>query len=182
MKALLFEDPFWLYGILAMMEAVLAWLWWRGRERAQALRLLVPLGLGVLVFAVSTLVVTDREKIQRATKELVSHVQERRVAEVEAYLDEEFRATFQGRGLDRKEALAKLAHLLSQGRVGAVEIKQNEVEVNGPEATQRLSTVIELRGGFGQGRLPVHFLLRWVKTGKTWRIFEIAEPSIGITP
>ncbi|MDY0002801.1 MAG: nuclear transport factor 2 family protein [Polyangia bacterium] len=182
MKALFFEDPFWLYGFLLVAEAALAARWWRTRERRHALWLLFPLGLAAVLVALSTLVVTDREKIKEATSEIIAHVQARRIEAIEAHLDEDFRVSFQGRGMDRAEALRELGQALSRGGVGEVVIKENEVEVKGPEARQRLLTLIELRGGFGNGRLPVHWQLHWVRVGGRWRIHEVAEPRIGVTP
>lgn len=182
MKALLFEDPFWLYGFLLVAAVVLALRWRRTRDRRHARWILLPVGLAVLVFALSTLVVTDREKIQGATREIIAHVQSRRADSIEAFLDEDFRASLHGEGLDRAQAMKKLRQALSQGSVGEVEIKENEVEVKGPEANQRLLTLIELRGGLGQGRLPVLWQIHWVRVGGRWRIHEVAEPRIGITP
>lgn len=182
MKSLLFEDPFWLYGFLLLAGIVLVVRWYRTRERRHALWVLAPAGLGVLVFALATLVVTDREKIQAATREIVSHVQGRRAEAIAPYLDQEFRATFQGRGMDPAQAMAQLREALARGGVGEVVIKESEVEVKGPEAHQRLFTLIELRGGLGQGRLPVHWQIHWVRSGGRWRIYEVAEPRIGLTP
>lgn len=182
MKAMLFEDPFWIYGALIIAEAVLAARWWRTRERRHALWMLLPLGIGVGVFALATLVETDREKIQRSTQEIVVHVQARKTDAIEALLDEDFRGTFQGQAMDRKEAMDRLRQVLSQGSVGAVEIKKNEVEVRGPEAHQKLNTVIELRGGMGQGRLPVNWQIHWIRVGGQWKIHEVAEPLIGLAP
>jgi len=39
MKALFFEDPFWLYGLLVMVEGVGLVIWRRQRTRKSALRL-----------------------------------------------------------------------------------------------------------------------------------------------
>ena len=182
MKSLLLEDHFWLYGFILLAGVVLALRWWRTRERRHALWILLPTGLGAVVFTLSTLVVTDREKIQRATKDIVAHAKGQRIEEIGAFLDEDFRVTLHGQGLDRAEALDRLRQALSQGGVGTVEIKENDVEVKGPEAHQRLVVLVELRGGLGQGRLPVHFRIHWIRVGGRWRIHEVAEPRIGLTP
>lgn len=179
MKALFFEDPFWLYGLLIIAEAVLVTLWWRGRERAQALRCFVPLGLGVVVFAVATLVVTDREKIQRATKQLVDNVTAGRVDTLEKLLDEDFRGTFRGRTMNRTQTLVEARRVMAMVGIKAVEIKKQDIQVKGPDAHQRLQTLIRYGGKVGgAGRVPVLWRIHWIRTKAGWKIYEVSEPQL----
>ncbi len=178
MKALLFEDPFWLYGMLAVAAAVLLWRWWRTRRRAHGLWAGLPLALGLGVFAVSTLVVTDREEIQAATRAIVDAVADGRTGPLQTYLDRDFRATLGGRTFDRDSALRRVREALDRGEVKKVEIAKNEVQVQETDAFQRLLTHIRHR----QGRLPVLWQVHWIRTEQGWRIYDVKEPRIGVTP
>ena len=180
MKSLLFEDPFWLYGILGIAFLVLLTSWWRNRDRAHTLRLAVPAGLIGLLFLVSTLVVTDREKIQRATRDVAAAVQAGDVDRVAVWLDRELQATYHGTALNRAQAVARLRSVLGQVRVATVKIQKNEIAVKGPRAFQRLLTWIEVTGRAVQGRVPVRWRVHWVRTASGWRIYEVEEPRIGV--
>ncbi len=180
MKALFFEDPFWLYGLLLVAAAVLGTVWWRTRERAHALRLLIPVGLAGVVFAVSTLVVTDREKIQAATEALVSSVKAGRLDAFETYLDRDFRGHFRGRAMNRDQTLQEARQILTQAGVGDVDIKKNDIEVKGPDARQRLQVLVDYHGPGARGRLPVLFQIHWIRTEQGWRIYEVAEPEFRV--
>ena len=70
----LFEDPIWIYIALAAAMAALVALWrvWPGRRMAIAL--LVPPALAAAVIAVSTAVVTDRERLTAAARAIAADV------------------------------------------------------------------------------------------------------------
>jgi len=179
MKALFFEDPFWLYGLLVMVEGVGLVIWRRQRTRESALRLLVPPALAALIFAVATLVVTDRERITAAVNEIAKEVSEGRTTALEKFLDNDFHMTVHGEALDKAKTLKRARKTLAKHRIRKVKIKRLQVEVSGSTATVRMITAVGVEGAGFRGGVPLVWTLRWIKRGKQWRILESTQPRIG---
>ncbi len=179
MKELFFEDPFWLYGLLVMVEGVGLVIWRRQRTRESALRLLVPPALAALIFAVATLVVTDRERITKAVNEIAQDVSVGRTAALEKYLDDDFHMTVHGETLDKAKTLQRARKVAGKHRITKVKIKRLLVEVSGETATLRMITAVRVEGGGFRGGVPLVWNLRWIKRGKQWRILESTQPRIG---
>lgn len=179
MKALFFEDPFWLYGLLVLVEGVLLVIWRRQRTRASALRLLIPPALGALIFAVATLVVTDRERITAAVHEIAQDVASGRTTALEKYLDEDFHMTLYSKPVGKAGTLERARKAMSRSRITKVQIKRLQIDVSGGTATLRMITAIRVEGGGFRGGVPLVWNLRWIKRGKHWRILESTQPRIG---
>lgn len=177
MKSLFFEDPFWLYALLLMAEGVLVTLWRRRGDRKSALRLLIPPAMAALIFALATLVVTDRERIKEATQKLVAGLNAGRTTELASRLASDFRGTFRGmKPLKRGETLERVQKALRQHGVAKITIKSLKVKVRGDQATVHLVTMIELRGKMFRGKIPARWTLQWVKQGKRWLIRDARGP------
>jgi hypothetical protein len=179
-KSVLFEDPFWLYVLLAMVEAVLLVFWWKDRVREKALRLLYPVGVGIVIYALAALVVTDREKILRAVYEIGRDVTAGRTVALAKYLDEDFRGTFEGEEIDREKALAMAKRRIKAHGVAEVTFKKVVVEVKGKRATLRMLTLIKLQMFGRRDRLPLQWDMEWIKRGKRWKIYRAARPRVSL--
>lgn len=179
MKQLFFEDPFWLYVLLILAESILLWIWRRQRTRQAATRLLIPAALGALVFAVATLVVTDRERITRATHEIVETVSSGQTSALDKYLDADFHGTFRGASLNRDQTLARARDALRRFRIQKIEVRRLEVKVSGRTATVRMLTGIRAGGREVRGQFPIIWRIEWIKRGKQWNILSAAEPRLG---
>ena len=179
MKQLFFEDPLWLYVLLILAESILLLVWKRPRTRQTATRLLIPAAFGALVFAVATLVVTDREKITRATHEIVETVSSGQTSTLEKYLDNDFHGTFRGESLNRAKTISRARDALHRFRIRKVEVKRLEVKVSGQTATVRMLTGIRAGGREVRGQFPVIWRIEWIKRGKDWRILSASEPRLG---
>jgi hypothetical protein len=179
MKHLFFEDPFWLYAMLVLAEGVLLVIWNRDRTRTTALRLLVPPALGALIFAVATLVVTDRERITAAVHEITRDVTNGQVTVLERHLDDDFHMRLGGKPLGKAETVAHARRALARTRITKVDLKRLQVEVSGETATVRMITAIRVEGGGFRGGVPLVWHLRWIKRGKQLRILESTQPRIG---
>jgi len=179
MKALFFEDPFWLYGLLVLAEGVLLVIWRRQRTRPSAIRLLVPPALAALIFAVATLVVTDRERITAAVHEIAKDVASGRSAALEKYLDEDFHMSLGGKPMGKAKTLKRARRVMARSRITKVKIKRLQIDVSGGTATLRMITAIRVEGGGFRGGVPLVWNLRWIKRGGQWRILESAQPRIG---
>jgi ketosteroid isomerase-like protein len=179
MKALFFEDPFWLYGLLLMVEGVGLAIWRRQRTRKSALRLLVPPALAALIFAMATLVVTDRERITAAVNEIAGDVTAGQTTALERYLDDDFHMTLNGQSMGKAQTVARARKVMATSHISKVKIRRLQIEVRGDTATLRLITAIGVkRDGYG-GAVPLVWNLRWIKRGKQWRILESTQPRIG---
>jgi ketosteroid isomerase-like protein len=179
MRSLFFEDPFWLYGLLVMVEGVLLLIWRQQRTRASALRLLVPPALAALIFAVATLVITDRERITAAVHEIAQDVAAGQTTALEKYLDDDFHMTLNGQSLGKPQTLERARKVMARSRLTKVKIKRLQIEVSGGTATLRMITPLRVEGGGFQGNIPLVWSLRWIKRGKQWRILESAQPRPG---
>ncbi len=179
MKALFFEDPFWLYGLLVMVEGVGLVVWRRQRTRKSALRLLVPPALAALIFAMATLVVTDRERITAAVNEIAKDVTARQTWALEKYLDDDFHMILNGQSMGKAQTIARARKVMATSHISKVQIRRLQIEVRGGLATLRMITAVSVkRDGYG-GAVPLVWNLRWIKRGKQWRILESTQPRMG---
>ena len=179
-KSVLFEDPFWLYVLLAMVEAVLLAFWWKDRVREKALRLLYPVGAGIVAYALAALVVTDREKIMKAVYEIGRDVAAGRTVALAKYLDEEFRGNYEGEEIDRKKTLGLARRRIKAHGVTEVAFKKVVVEVKGTRATLRMLTLIKLQMFGRLDRLPLQWEMEWIKRGKRWTIYRGVRPRVSL--
>lgn len=109
MTALLFENPFRLAAVLAVVNLVLLWSWRRRRpSRSRAALALVGLALSAALLALQAGVVTARERVQRLCHELAELVQQGDVSGVGRH----FSADFSAAGLDRTAMLAAIDRTL----------------------------------------------------------------------
>ena len=181
MSALLFENPFWLYVLLIVAEGVLLGIWRQKRDAKSLRRLLIPPAIAALLFALSSLVVTDREKILEATGEIAKGFNAHSTEALGRYLDDDFHLQLSGQSLDKKATLAKARDGLRQAGLRKLEIKKTKIDVNGAHATMRMLTVVTLQGSFARGTFPIIWQLKWVKRGKHWKILSAQQPQFGGT-
>lgn len=164
-----FEDPLYAYIALAFAELVLAAIWHETRNRKWLAALAGPVVLAVAVWAVATLVVTDREQILEATHRIAREAEAGSVAAAEEFLDDGYR----GYGLNKAGVLGVGRGFLAAYRVQRVGFTRLEVTVNGDEAALHAGTIITIEGG----KAAVAWDVRWAKRPAGWRIVEVAPPQ-----
>ena len=177
MKSLFFEDPFWLYALALLAEVVLVIQWRRRGDRQSALRLLIPPAAAALIFALATLVVTDRERLQEATRKIVKTLNAGQTSELASRLTSDFKGTFRGQPpFTREQAVGQIKTAFQLNGVPKITIESLKIEVTGKVATARILTLIELHGRLFHGRFPARWTLEWVKEGGRWLIRDARGP------
>ena len=184
-KSMLFENPTVLYIVLAVAELVLAFLWWDRRAersgRTYWRALAVPPVLGVALLAMSTLVVTDREQIIAAAKEIAADLSRGNGDALETYLDEKFVVRFEGFPVTRGLVLKLVESQKNKYSIGEIEIVSSTVDIEpGGYATMHVTTHMTGRdrdlGAAFSGR--VQFVVKWIKRADGWKVHECEEPIV----
>jgi hypothetical protein len=174
LRTTFFEDPLYVYIALAFAELVLAAIWYERRNRRWTLALLAPVVAGGVVWAVSTMVVTDRERIVSAARRIARDLEVGSVASAGEYLDDNYR----GLGLDKQGALAAGKAAIGAYRIRSIRFTRLSVEVESRQAAMRAATVIEYSAReFGSAQSPLVWRVRWIKRPVGWRILEVEEPQ-----
>jgi hypothetical protein len=177
LKTTFFEDPTYVYVGLVLIEIGLAAVW-HGRRSGRLLAALAgPPVLAAAVFALSSLVVTQREEIIAAAKEIAEDLTSGGYAALERYLDEGFAGRFEAVDIDKAAAVeAARTNIRSYG-VSQVLVKRTDVQVEGSYATMDVQTLIV----WGDGRrTPIHWTLLWARLPEGWRIRELKGYRFGV--
>jgi hypothetical protein len=168
------EDPLYVYVALVFAELVLAAIWYERRSRRWAMLLLAPVVAAGAVFAVSKLVVTDREQILAAAARIARDLEARSVAAAQEYLDDNYR----GLGGDKQGALAVGRTAIRTYHIRSIRFTRMDVEVASRQARMHAATIIELTTHqFGSGGAALVWEVRWIKRQAGWRIIEVQEPQ-----
>ncbi len=177
-----FESPTLVYAALIFLEAGLLARWLVRRGRRAALWMLLPIALGLGVFALERAVVTDREQILRSTDRLAASVREGRAhEELERVLSKsaQFSAGLgQPDLLDRRTVIDLVEQRADSYRVREVRIHRPAVEIHDGRATMNVVTIIHYGDN---GRDSLIWDLEWVKEEDgRWRIVTIHPPQRGL--
>ena len=177
-KRLLFEDPMYLYVALGLTEAVLAIRWRQRGTRRSALALVVPAALALCVLTLDWQVVTDREQIIGASREIARDLQAGSVAAAERYLHEDFSGYYQ----TKQNVLAQGRRAIEVHKPKLIRLRNLQVSVTGRQAEMSVTTVVEPGAGeFAGQQHPFNWSVRWVKVTaggqQVWRIRDVTPLS-----
>lgn len=174
MKELLFEDPLWLYVALAAAEMIVLALFLRRRTRALAIALAVPAALAAAVFAADMLVVTDRERIEAALKDMAAKLEHRDLQGVSAYLADDFGGDY----ADKHVAVSAAEAALKTYRIDGIRTRNVRIEMLGEQAKVHLQTAIHFNSDAGPASYTLGWTLFWAKRNGEWRIFSVNVPEV----
>jgi hypothetical protein len=187
-KTTLFEDPFSIYVILALAAAATIVLWRTGGRSGRwlATRLLVVAILAGGVFAIERLVVTDREQIQLALRDIAASVPAGRIDHAMTYIDDNYHGWGSSRVVPAAAARAVVAAAvkLAVANYQVREIKlagTPRIEVAGKLAECKVSMLILYSSEGTPSKYPMAWKVKWIKRPEGWRI-EGAEPTTDIVP
>jgi hypothetical protein len=175
MKELLFDNPLPIYVVLALAEIVIAGLWHRGRSRNLAIALLVPPVLAMAFMTVGMLVVTDRQKIATALKDIAAHVERGDLRACEAYLAEDF----DGYGGSRQGAIEAGEKAWKNYSISKVGLSNVKIELTGSQAKVTARSVVTYNvPGLGEGRVNLDWTVYWSLRDGQWRIIHVDDPKM----
>ena len=180
LRELFFEDPFWLYVILALVELGSLVVWWRSYEGKGKRWLVLPLVLAGLIFGVESWVETDREKIQQAVHQIARDAGAGRFEFLEERMAEEFRGDFQGSEIQMEEGLDLAKRFSREQGLTHVEVRDVDVKVEGKRAFTVVVTRMNLRSLGPRATLLLRWEVDWVKVGGRWKVVFTSTPRIGM--
>jgi hypothetical protein len=167
LRHLFYEDATWVYVALVLAELVLFWNYFRRRTRRTALCLLIPLALGGTVFAVETLVVTDREKIMGTVREIASDYQRGGLNAARLYLYD----GYEGFGGDKDSLLSQAENVQS------IKLTNPRLTVSEQRAELWITSVVRLSDDLGGGTLSFRWCVSWIRLLEGWKIDRVNTPE-----
>lgn len=186
----LFENPLYLYISLAIAELVLTAIWYERRTRRWAVSLAIPILLAAGIFALETLVVTDREQITTALKEIAAEMQNLprspvKLPVTERHLDETVRVDlgggFGGMNMTRDQSLQAGRKILEQFDIESVKFLRLGVKIDGGQAHTHFNTVITFdTPQWDRQHTSLIWNIHWKKRDGCWRIVRIEKPQRGL--
>ena len=190
LKETFLENPLYVYIGLAIIELAIAAVWYERRSRKLAGLLAAPLVIAAGVFALEALVVTDREEITAALKEIarVSCTSDGKAANISAaaiYLDEKVRVDlpteYGGMNLTRDQAIAAGKSVVERFTIQSVKFSKLEIELTDDRAEAHLVTIMRFGGTeMAEQRTSLIWDIHWVKRDAGWRILRVEAPSFGL--
>ncbi len=170
MQTALFEDPLAIYIGLGCIAAIgLVYFGFQGTFKS-ARPLFFAIFAAAAVFAISTLVVTEREKIVSVCDQIAAAINEDRPGDVGRFLDENFSGPGKKTPISRKAASGHIAHQLKYYQVTSVKYKTLKLDLRSGAADMRVYTDVV------SGKLPVTRLLwdvTWIKRSDRWLIQKV---------
>jgi hypothetical protein len=184
----LFEDPFSIYVILVLAGAAIVVAWRAGGRSGRwlATRLLIVAVLAGGTFAIERLVVTDREQIQLALRDIAASVPAGRIDHAMTYLDEKYL----GWGRNRVGAAAAVRGVVTAAVKSAVAnyqvqdislVGKPRIEVAGPLAECKVTAIITYKSEAAPTKHVMAWNVKWIKRPEGWRI-QGAEPTTDVVP
>ncbi len=178
LKETFFEDPLFVYIALGLAELVVLSAWHYSRNIKWAKAAAVPIVLAGAAFAVSRLVVTDRERIIASAGQIAAGLSEGDTMAVEKYLHKDFASR---RWDDRDRAVAAAERALEDYGLRRVKVYRMNVQVSNDRAEMHANTIVEYAGGLGVGKASLFWHIVWERSGKKWKIIRVTNvhPAIG---
>ncbi len=180
LKVTFLENPLTLYIILGAVAVGLAVSWrTAGRSgRWLATGLLIVAVLAGGIYTLETLVVTDREQIHLALKDIAESVPAGRREHAMTYLDEKYR----GWGKFKPGAVRAVKAALAMYDVQSIKLLGTPaVEVDGELAQCKVSAIIHYKRDGKPSRYVLAWNVKWIKRPEGWRIRR-AEPTADVMP
>ena len=184
----LFEDPFSIYVILVLAGAAIVVAWRAGRRSGRwlATRLLIVAILAGGIFAIERLVVTDRERIQLALRDIAASVPAGRIDHAMTYLDEKYLGWGSSRVVPaaavRGVVTAAIKLAVAKYQVQDISlVGKPRIEVAGKLAECKVVAIITY---LSEGLPTKHVMawnVKWIKRPDGWRI-QGAEPTTDVVP
>lgn len=169
LKETLFEDPFYLYVVLAFAALAMAGMWYGQRKTRWLVLAAACVGLGVGAFFLERWVETDREQILRAVGEIARDVEAGRFDKMDEYLDEKFGGSY----ADKAGAIAAGRLALQTADVKSIKVVRYQLDLKADpvEFTVTTSIVYIVQGQMG--RNSITWKTQWAKRAPGWRITHV---------
>jgi hypothetical protein len=169
MQDFLFDTPYWLLGLLVVGTAVI-WISGNSRQNDAIKRLaLIPFLLAIALGLLSFLIDTDKEKVIKRTRQIVTAVEKQDKAAADQLLHPQADLA----GFDKTAILARIGTAASQYHIGSIRITSIDVQPSGPDLSVVFSATANLEMGSFSGPVPSTWTFTWEKTGQGWLLRDI---------
>ena len=161
-----FEDPFYVYFLLAIAGVVCLGMW-RSRRQVKWLAAIALMGLlGVGAYFLDRAVVTDREQIRATLDAMADAASRQDGAALVEHLDDSYRGW-----LYRKAAVRVAAEAaMLRWKIRAVKYSAApRIEVTGDRADSTVYIVIHY-GEEGSLGHPMGYKVEWIRRGDKWKV------------
>ncbi len=173
LKRCFLEEPVYIYTALVVLELILFSLWFSTRSKMRKWLLLAPVLVGVLVFTLDWMVVTDREEIEGILTDIATSIHNGNVEQHQRVVADNYRGFWK-----TKPALLRAAKNESRTeRIESVSVSFKSVKVTGRRAEMKLKTNVRLETG---QIVPLRWTIYWGKSDGGWQITEIEAPNFGL--
>ncbi len=168
-KATFLEDPLTIYIILGAVAVGLIFTWRTasrsGRWLATGLLIVAVLAGGT--FALARLVVTDREQIRLALKDIAESVPDGRIEHAMTYLDDKYI----GWGKFKPGAVVAVKFAVARYDIQKVSLLGTpKIEVDGKLAKCKITALITYKFEGEPAKHPMAWRVKWIKRPEGWRI------------
>jgi len=119
------------------------------------------------------MVVTDREYIDRAARDVSAGFEKGDFPAILKHLDDRFVANFTGSMLVKRDVQAAARLEKEKWNIGRIYFTDVKIEFAGTRATMRLTTLIEGNWQGVSARNVLTWKVLWIKRQKTWLILEV---------
>lgn len=180
LKTTFFENPLVIYLILGAVAVGLI-VTWRTASRSGrwlATGLLIVAVLAGGTFAMERLVVTDREQIRLALKDIAESVPAGRIEHAMTYLDDKYA----GWGKFKPGAVVAVKFAVARYGIQKVSLLGTpKIEVDGKLAKCKITALITYKLDGEPTTHPMAWHVKWIKRDEGWRI-QGAEPTTDVMP
>jgi hypothetical protein len=174
LNALLFESrvAFYVFAALAMGTAYAVWL----RTEPARRRWIFPAAIGgcIGLFALQTLVTTERERLALTIDETVAAVQARDLAGVMAKVANNFESD----GMDRAAFEQYVRSAFQRTEISDTRISGVDVEIDGDEGRTTFTAAATVRLETGVQRLGSQWEVSWVRGADGWKMVRVRPQSV----
>lgn len=184
-KTALFESPTYIYLALVLAMLAMGAVWYERRSRTSAVCLAAAFLLIAAVFAIETLVVTDREQIAAALYEMATRVQgpgrpAERLEAVERTLDDtvivDMSELFGQVDMGKEQALDAGRAVLAADTLKSVQVVRLTITVDGRRARSDFTTIVRYdTRDLGVQPGAIAWRAGWVKRKAGWRIIRVYQ-------
>lgn len=176
-----FERPWPIFVAAGVVEIAFLVFWWMRRTRAAAWALLGPVAVALLVWLLSVVVVTDRERIERNLDTILRAIEAGDAATVGRYIHPDYADST---GADASMVRATVETLLGRADVRNCQVTSREITVDGDSAGSRVAVLVEADVFDVVGRpMPMTWQLTWRQSADAeelrWRVVsaELIAPE-----
>lgn len=174
MQDFLFDTPYWFLGLLGVIGAA---LWISGNSR-QNKRLqqasFAVFFLAVLLGTLSLLIDTDKEKVIKRTRQLISAVEK----QDKFIADKLLHPQVELGNLDKPSIVERIGTAASEFHIKSISITSITVEPAGQDLSVIMAATANVDHSLWSGPVPSTWKMVWEKSGQEWLLREISPINI----